>query len=460
MKTLKPKEQESSTIIPRDYLQGIQAVVNQLNTQISSLNNRLEELQNELDSTTINKQSGYITNVISTRTTTHELDADIGEIDDLESDVISSNGITSTNGNVENFTFGNAVGESATITSLTTDAITTDEVNGESATFDNITITDTTSTENLNATNASISNLQIDSLQIPNLNAQNSITAVEVNASELNAQEAQIDNASISNVETTGAVIDQLKNSKKVFDKSKFILTSTSNNDPFYIKVPAFTSGSYRVELRDSNDVFQFSAVFINSKDAPILTYTKANESALTNVYYNGTDYYLESYLLNGKLYWSADTFETVESPSTYTEFTSTGYSIYSTSADKRVVILGNSTAYYGLDVQGALKAAIFIDNSTEGTPLFYTGDATGLISQLNSYLPDEGSISVAGYVYDLVEEKQYSIQTITRDEDTKLWCYVETRDGTGTDVFELTTSTPYKFGLFTTTFDWDRSVN
>lgn len=465
MKTLKPNTNAGSTIVPNDYFSDIKEELRLAMATIEALSSRINSLETELSSSTINKESGFFENLgVTNNTTTHSLNASDASVTNLDTVAIEANSITTDTIN-SNLYEGNKVDVNkveadegkitdltATNSSLTNATIDTANVNSLEADEGRITDLETT-------------NLTAENFTIPSLDALTSITASTANTGNLNATEANIDSLDADEGNVTGLIVDQLSNSKKLFDTSKFILTDTQNNDPYYIKIPAFTSGSYRVELKDANEARLFSVVVINSIDAPLITYTKTTDDALTKINYDTElkDIYLESYT-PGKLYWSVDTNDQNSSPSTYTEMPVTTDTEYLTSAMKRVVVLGNETAYYGMDVLGSLKASIFVDTTTEGTPLFYSGNASGLISHLNTYLSSEDSephsVSVAGYMRDNDTGIEYSIQTITRDAENKLWILVETLDGAGTDKIQLTPTLDVSFGLFTDTYQWDQNIN
>lgn len=465
MKTLKPNTNTSSTIVPQDYFSSIREELRLAMATIEALSVRISTLETELSSNTINKESGYFENVQTTNnTTTHSLNASSASITNLDTVAVEADSITTDTIN-SNLYEGNRVdvnkveADEGKITDLTT----------TNSSLTNATI-GTATVNSLEANEGHVTDLEVDSFSaqeftIPSLNALTSVTSSTVNTSNLDAAEASIDSLEADEGNITGLTVDQLSNSKKLFDTSKFILTDTQNNDPYYIKIPHFTSGSYRVELKDANEARLFSVVVINSIDAPLITYTKLTDDALTKINYDTElkDIYLESYT-PGKLYWSADTNDQNSSPSTYTEMPVTTDTEYLTSAMKRVVVLGNETAYYGMDVLGSLKASIFVDTTTEGTPLFYSGNASGLISHLNTYLSSENdephSVSVAGYMKDNDTGIEYSIQTITRDSENKLWVLVETLDGAGTDKIQLTPELDVAFGLFTDTYQWDQNIN
>lgn len=465
MKTLKPNTNTSGTIVPQDYFSQIREELRLAMNTIEALSTRINSLENELASNTINKESGYFENVQTTNnTTTHSLNASDASITNLDTVAIEADSITTDTIN-SNLYEGNKVD----VNTVEADEGKITDLTSTNGSLTNATI-ETATVNSLEANEGRITDLEVGSFSaqeftIPSLNALTSVTSSTVNTSNLDATEASIDSLEADEGNITGLTVDQLSNSKRLFDTSKFILTDTQNNDPYYIKIPHFTSGSYRVELKDANDARLFSVVVINSIDAPLITYTKLKDDALTKINYDTElkDIYLESYT-PGKLYWSVDTNDQNSSPSTYTEIPVTTDTEYLTSAMKRVVVLGNETAYYGMDVLGSLKASIFVDTTTEGTPLFYSGNASGLISHLNTYLASEDSephsVSVAGYMRDNDTGVEYSIQTITRDAENKLWILVETLDGAGTDKIQLTPALDVSFGLFTDTYQWDQNIN
>lgn len=466
MKSLKPTQQNSELLAPKSILDNLQLQVNQLVNALENIQSQINDLSSDISSDSIAKESGHFLNVeVDNQTKTKTLDADnitaanvdTTILDAVTADFGSMNATTST---VTNETVNTLAADTATVTDLTAIEVTSTDLSSVNAETQNLSVTGTADIETAN-----INNLNATSFSVPSLTALTKVESAEVDATDVNATSIDSANIEADNAEITGATVDQLYNSKKLFDSSKFILTETQNEDPYYIKIPHFTSGTYRVELKDENDVRLFSVVVINSIDAPLITYTKTTDAALTKVNYDteGKDIYLESYTA-GKLYWSADTNDQNSSPETYDVMPVTTDTEYLTSAMKRVVVLGNETAYYGMDILGSLKASIFVDKAEEGTPLFYSGDTAGLISHLNTYLSSEDgephSVSVAGYMRDNDTGIEYSIQTISRDSENKLWALVETLDGAGTDKVQLTPTLDATFGLFTDTYQWDQNIN
>lgn len=466
MKTLKPKSQNNELLAPKSIIDGLQLQVNQLVNAISNLQSQINDLSSDVSGNTINKESGHFLNVeVDNQVRTTTLDADnitASNVDTTELDADSADfgSINVTSSTVTNETVNTLTAGTATITDLTANEVTSTDLTSVNTEIQSLSVTGTADIETAN-----VGTLNATSFSIPSLNALSRVESAEVDATDVNATNVDATNIEADNAEITGATVDQFYNSKKLFDSSKFILTETLNEDPYYIKMPHFTSGVYRVELKDENDVRLFSVVVVNSIDAPLVTYTKTTENALTKINYDteAKDIYLESYTA-GKLYWSADTNDQNSSPETYDTMPVTTDTEYIASSMRRVVVLGNETAYYGMDILGSLKASIFVDRAEEGTPLFYSGNAAGLISHLNTYLSSENdephSVSVAGYMKDNDTGIEYSIQTITRDSENKLWALVETLDGVGTDKIQLTPVLDVTFGLFTDTYQWDQNIN
>lgn len=466
MKTLKPNQQNSELLAPKNIIDGLQQQVNQLVNTIENLQSQINDLSSDVSSESISKNDAHFLNV--------EVDNNV-KTKTLDADNITSKNVDATTLKAETADFGSVNVTSSTVTNETVNTLNADTATVTDFTANNATTTGLTSvnakTQDLTVTGtadiktANINNLNATSFSIPTLTALTKVESAEVDATDVNATNINATNIEANNASVTGLTVDQLYNSKKLFDTSKFITTETQNENPYYIKIPHFTSGVYRVELKDNNNVRLFSVVVINSIDAPLVTYTKTTEAALTKINYDteGKDIYLESYTA-GKLYWSADTNDQNSSPETYDVMPVTTDTEYLTSAMKRVVVLGNETAYYGMDILGSLKASIFIDRAQEGTPLFYSGDAAGLISHLNTYLTSENnkphSVSVAGYMRDNDTGIEYSIQTISRDSENKLWALVETSDGVGTDKVQLIPTLDATFGLFTDTYQWDQNIN
>ena len=466
MKTLKPISQNNELLAPINVLEGLKQQINELVNTIENIQSQINDLSSDISGNTVSKESGHFSNIIvdnkaSTKTLESEnvtstninttvlnaVSADIG--------VLNTEALTVTNEKVNAFNADTAI-----INDLTSNKIACTDLDSVKTEAQNLKVTETADIENAN-----IGSLNATTFSIPSLTALTKVESAEVEATNVNATNVNAVKVEAESASVTGLEVDQLYNGKKLFDTSKFILTETQNEDPYYIKIPNFTSGTYRVELKDYNDARLFSVVIINSIDAPLVTYTKTTEESLTKINYDteSKDIYLESYVA-GKLYWSADTNDQYNSPETYDVMPVTTDTEYLTSAMKRVVVLGNETAYYGMDILGSLKASIFIDRAEEGTPLFYSGDAAGLISHLNTYLPSENgeshSVSVAGYMKDNDTGIEYSIQTISRDAENKLWALVETSDGVGTDKVQLTPVLDATFGLFTDTYQWDQNIN
>lgn len=466
MKSLKPTQQNSELLAPRSIIDGLQLQVNQLVNAIENLQSQINDLSSDISGETIAKESGHFLNVdVDNQVKTKTLDADnitAANIDATILDAVTADfgSVNATTSTVTNETVNALTADTATVTDLTANEVTSTDVTAVNTETQSLSVTGTADIETAN-----VGTLNVTSFSIPSLNALTKVESAEVDATDINATNVDATNIEADNASITGLTVDQLYNSKKLFDSSKFITTETLNEDPYYIKIPHFTSGTYRVELKDENDVRLFSVVVINSIDAPLVTYTKTTEAALTKINYDteAKDIYLESYTA-GKLYWSADTNDQNNSPETYGVMPVTTDTEYLTSAMKRVVVLGNETAYYGMDILGSLKASIFVDKAEEGTPLFYSGDTAGLISHLNTYLSSEDnephSISVAGYMRDNDTGIEYSIQTISRDSENKLWALVETSDGVGTDKVQLTPVLDATFGLFTDTYQWDQNIN
>lgn len=462
MKTLKPNGQTSSTIVPNDYFSDMNNRLNDIENALSNTNEEINEINQTLDSNSITKESIHSVNIENDNSiTTTSITSDVADIETADISSITSDIIESTVANIgslsgTNVNVNKVTSDEATITSLS--STTMESTNGA---FGEINADEINATDS-SITNLDVTNLSASSFSTPSLEAMTLVESSQVDTDLLNATAIDVTNAEIDEADIDGAEITTLKNSVKAFSDDAWIEVSTENEDPFYIELPTLNNGSYRLHLEDSNGVMQFEVLFTNAYDSPLMQYYKANDNALQKVFYKDGKLVLQSYLLNGKLYWSSDDVDANLSPSTYTENPMPNGYEYLCSASKRVVVLGNGSAYYGLDIKGKLSADIFVDTSREGTPLFYSGDSAGLISQLNSYLEVGESISVSGYMKDetVGEESTYSIQTITRNNTNEYWAYIECKNGVGTDKIQITSDMNARFGVFTTTPSWDANIN
>lgn len=396
MKSLKPVKSNntSPTLIAENVVAEMRAGLDVVNNAIVNINNQIADINAQLDTDAVNETSGTfdtlntrnanisnklnVTDEITARKVkatvgveTPRVDADVVSVNSVSADTVSAN-----QGNFDNLAVSQCI---TTPTANITDANITN-LSSTNVNLENI------ATQSINTPAAEVGTLRVQNLQNVAEFSSSVVNANrEVNAPQVNTAEANITNLQVNMAKMDALFTQNIEFNTDENDVTQYVVldppvdSSSGNNDPVFIEMPAIASGFYRINIKKQNGKY-FAVTLINTESTPIVQYDKDEDADIDYLFYDTitNKLYVKTFAA-GKIFWANDSKRTAIAPKTYAELPidpSLETTLkYRAGGKRRVVIMGNNQLDYGLAVQGVLEATMIKENAAYHQ-LFYYGDS------------------------------------------------------------------------------------
>lgn len=259
----------------------LQDEINELKNEVNTLEGEVDALSDNVDTNVIDANTGNIdninaTSVSSTNVSATNVGATNATIDHLTVNNTVDN-LNVTNGNIQNI-----FADDVDTNTLEADQANIDQLVGNTATIDNLTVTslkaDTVDIgtitddidseyadiETVNATNVTAQQMYTDDIQA-DTGGITTFGSTKITSNEVNATDVNATNISASDIDTLRVDASRMTSGIFSLNKDFFINISTNVNDIGVIKMPAF-DGVARLSFVNPNEVEQLTMTIINNE--------------------------------------------------------------------------------------------------------------------------------------------------------------------------------------------------
>lgn len=393
MRSLKPKETTANAITVKAAA-DLQNEVAGLQEQIVQLRESIDEIDSTLDSPNVGRGDATFGTLESTDLNVNRnATLQKTEVSDLTADKIETPDIEAENATVTNVLDANQINTPE----LNADVVKTDSVQSDEVTTGDLTTT-TFTAATATVDEATINTANITTANIGNY-ATNKVTANEVETASLNTDEVTTEEATVTeltaeNAEVQNAEIEKarIENRYYISDKpGKTIqLTQVEEQHPAWICLDTRGVQNAKIIAKDLIGEL-FSVIYSNTRNTPLIQWSKRNDNALQRFFYNykTNKLYIETWM-SCEFQWQIDGYEeTPFIPSTFQDdFPESLLDCYKYSVSRKhgIVLMGEQGADTVLSVQGAIEGSFLIDDGEFVYLDFYSDSACDLFNVAKSF--------------------------------------------------------------------------
>jgi len=438
MRSLKPKETTANAISVKAAA-DLQNEITRLQEQIVQLSSNIDAIENTLKSPNVGRGNATFGTLQSTDLNVNRnATLQKANVSDLKADKIKTPDIEAENVTVTNVLDANQINTPE----LNADAVKTDSIQSDEVTTDDLKTT-TFSTTTATVDKATINNANITTANIGNY-VTNKVTANEVETAslvtdEVTTEKAKVTELTAENAEVQNAEIEKarIENRYYISDKpGKTIqLTQVEEQHPAWICLDTRGVQNAKIIAKDLKGEL-FSVIYSNTRNTPLIQWSKRNDNALQRFFYNykTNKLYIETWT-SCEFQWQIDGYEeTPFIPQTFQDdFPESLLDCYKYSVNRKhgIVLMGEKGADTVLSVQGMIEGQFLIDNGKFTYLDFYSDSAWDLFNVAKSFF--RSGSDEDGWQYEKAECFGYLKHTATGETTSP---YMD-EDGTEIEALE-----------------------
>jgi len=390
MKSLKPKETQEYALTKKTA-EELKDELIRLQASVVALQSEIEQIENELGAPTVGRGSPSFDSVTTTDLTVNR-DTSLQDVaaKDVTAESVTSPAIDTANANVSNVLSAEHVNtpdldaEVGSIDQLQSENISADVLAADEATIPDLT-----------ATTATIGTANITTANVGTYNVAK-VDATEVETPLLKATESVLNAAAIDEAEIDDAVINTLEtedfwNRNRYFkdDTRRIQITGVNEDQPGYICIDTKGVQTAKIVAKDDQGEL-FTVIYSNTRGTPLIQWSKRTDFTLNKFFYGfkTNKLYLQIWQ-DCSIQWQIDAFEDEPfAPTTYSELPEPLIDLYRYNVGRKsgIVLMGDNEDGTVLSVQGTIEGNFLVDSGEFTYVNFYSDSAYDLFKVAKAF--------------------------------------------------------------------------
>jgi len=390
MKSLKPKETQEYALTKKTA-EELKDELIRLQASVVALQSEIEQIENELGAPTVGRGSPSFDSVTTTDLTVNR-DTSLQDVaaKDVTAESVTSPAIDTANANVSNVLSAEHVNtpdldaEVGSIDQLQSENISADVLAADEATIPDLT-----------ATTATIGTANITTANVGTYNVAK-VDATEVETPLLKATESVLNAAAIDEAEIDDAVINTLEtedfwNRNRYFkdDTRRIQITGVNEDQPGYICIDTKGVQTAKIVAKDDQGEL-FTVIYSNTRGTPLIQWSKRTDFTLNKFFYGfkTNKLYLQIWQ-DCSIQWQIDAFEDEPfAPTAYSELPEPLIDLYRYNVGRKsgIVLMGDNEDGTVLSVQGTIEGNFLVDSGEFTYVNFYSDSAYDLFKVAKAF--------------------------------------------------------------------------
>lgn len=390
MKSLKPQETQEYALTKKTADELKDEII-RLQQSVVALQSEIEGIETQLEAPTVGRGNPIFDSVTTTDLTVNRDTT----IQDLQADEITATKITSPDIETKNITVSNVINAAHVNTpDLDAEVGSIEQLQSENISVD-VLAADEATIPDLTANTATIGTANITTANIGTYNVAK-VDATEVNTPLLKATESVLDAAAIEKAEIEDAVINNLEaedlwNRNRWFkdDTKRMQITGVNEDQPGYICIDTKGVQTAKIVAKDEQGEL-FTVIYSNTRGTPLIQWSKRTDFTLNKFFYGfkTNKLYLQVWQ-DCSIQWQIDAFEDEPfAPTTYSELPESLIDCYRYNVGRKsgIVLMGDSEDGTVLSVQGTIEANFLVDSGEFTYINFYSDSAYDLFKVAKAF--------------------------------------------------------------------------
>lgn len=390
MKSLKPKETQEYALTKKTA-EELKDELIRLQASVVALQSEIEQIENELDVPTVGRGSPSFDSVTTTDLTVNR-DTSLQGVTarDITANSVTSPAIDTANVNVSNVLSA----EHINTPDLDAEVGSIDQLQSENISVD-VLAADEATIPDLTANSATIGTANITTANIGTYNVAK-VDATEVETPLLKANESVLDAVTIDEAEIEDAVVNTLEagdlwNRNRYFkdDTRRIQITDVSEDQPGYICIDTKGVQTAKIVAKDDQGEL-FTVIYSNTRGTPLIQWSKRTDFTLNKFFYGfkTNKLYLQIWQ-DCSIQWQIDAFEDEPfAPTTYSELPEPLIDLYRYNVGRKsgIVLMGDNEDGTVLSVQGTIEGNFLVDSGEFTYVNFYSDSAYDLFKVAKAF--------------------------------------------------------------------------
>lgn len=390
MKSLKPKETQEYALTKKTADELKDEII-RLQQSVVALQSEIEGIETQLEAPTVGRGNPVFDSVTTTDLTVNRDTT----IQDLQADEITATKITSPDIETENITVSNVINAAHVNTpDLDAEVGSIEQLQSENISVD-VLAADEAIIPDLTANTATIGTANITTANVGTYNVAK-VDATEVETPLLKATESVLDAAAIDEAEIEDAVINTLEtedlwNRNRYFkdDTRRIQITDVSEDQPGYICIDTKGVQTAKIVAKDDQGEL-FTVIYSNTRGTPLIQWSKRTDFTLNKFFYGfkTNKLYLQIWQ-DCSIQWQIDAFEDEPfAPTTYSELPEPLIDLYRYNVGRKsgIVLMGDNEDGVVLSVQGTIEGNFLVDSGEFTYVNFYSDSAYDLFKVAKAF--------------------------------------------------------------------------